>query len=160
MTEVMITVRFSLAKFVWSFLFDFTGSFNVWVKTLNNEFSTKLSSKRDNPITKCTPLRVTVLLVAMTVTNTEATIRWWAKHHLEAIFRFLLFSVKNYLERISLSQMSILGLRLLLSWFSSCFSSLVFRISAYFSFSFFPFNTSFLFGSTRSENVWKATIWA
>ena len=42
-------------------------------------------------------------------------IRWWAKHHLEAIFRFLLFSVKNYLERISLSQISILGLRLLLS---------------------------------------------
>lgn len=56
-----------------------------------------------------------VLLVAMTVTDIEATIRWWAKHHLEAIFRFLLFSVKKYLERISLSQMSILGLRLLLS---------------------------------------------
>ena len=37
-----------------------------------------------------------VLLVAMTVTDTEATIRWWAKHDLEAIFRFLLFSVKNY----------------------------------------------------------------
>lgn len=66
-------------------------------------------------MTTCTPLRVTVLLVVMTVTAPEATIRWWAKPDLEAIFRFLLFSVINYLERISLPHTSILDLRLLLS---------------------------------------------
>ena len=63
----------------------------------------------------CTPLRVTVLLVVMAVTESEATIRWWAEHDLEAIFRFPLFSVTNYLERISLPHISILDLRLLLS---------------------------------------------
>ena len=51
----------------------------------------------------------------MTVTESEATIRWWAKHDLEVILRFPLFSVTNYLERISLSHISILDLRLLLS---------------------------------------------
>ena len=62
-----------------------------------------------------TPLRVTVLLVVMIVTESEATIRWWAKHDLEAIIRFLPFSVTNYLERISLPHISILDLGLLLS---------------------------------------------
>ena len=51
----------------------------------------------------------------MTVTESEATIRWWAKHDLEVILRFPLFSVTNYLERISLPHISILDLRLLLS---------------------------------------------